>query len=161
MVRETYDSVAAVNPELAISAAVWGIYDDTWNWKTLAGATDVMQDGRAWARDGYMDVLVPMTYYRINPVVCSRIDWQCVLDEHPEGDERTTGRQMYIGIEASKGAREIVNQIRLARSRGVTGMALFSFTDADNARVWPLLSAGVFSEPAVVPSMPWKQKAAQ
>ena len=37
---------------------------------------------------------------------CARIDWGCTLDEHLQGDERETGRQMYIGIDASKGARE-------------------------------------------------------
>lgn len=155
MVRETYDSVTAIKPNLVLSAAVWGIYYDKWNWKTLAGKTDLMQDYRSWARNGYMDVLVPMTYYRIKDH-CDRIDWGCTLDEHLNGDERETGRQMYIGIDASKGAREIVNQIRLARSHGATGMAVFSFTDADNSRVWPLLEAGVFAARAPVPGMPWK-----
>ena len=157
MVRETHDSVRAVRPELVMSAAVWGIYEDVWNWRTLAGAKDLMQDSRAWARGGYMDVLVPMTYSRIKGVRCARIDWNCMLDEHIEGDERQTGRQMYIGIDASKGAREILDQVRLAQRRGVTGMAIFSFTDADNARVWALLRSGPFAVPASVPVMPWKQ----
>jgi uncharacterized lipoprotein YddW (UPF0748 family) len=155
MVRETYDSINAVRPNLVLSAAVWGIYYDKWHWKTLAGKTDLMQDSRGWAKDGYMDVLVPMTYSRIKDY-CARIDWGCMLDEQLEGAERATGRQMYIGIDASKGAREIVNQIRLARKRGVTGMAIFSYTDANNSNVWPLLQASVFAEPAQVPSMPWK-----
>ena len=155
MVRETYDSVNAAKPQLVLSAAVWGIYYDKWHWKTLAGKTDLMQDYRAWAKEGYMDILVPMTYSRIK-ARCARIDWGCMLDEHIQGDERETGRQMYIGIDASKGAREIVNQIRLARSRGVTGMAIFSFTDANNSNVWPLLERGVFSERAEIPEMPWK-----
>lgn len=157
MVRETWDSIAIVKPGLVFSAAVWGIYYDKWQWKTLAGKTDLMQDYRAWAKEGYMDILVPMTYSRIK-ARCARIDWGCMLDEHLQGGERETGRQMYIGIDASKGAREIVNQIRLARSRGVTGMAIFSFTDADNSRVWPLLRSGVFADRAVVPEMPWKQQ---
>jgi uncharacterized lipoprotein YddW (UPF0748 family) len=156
MVKETFDSINAVRPNLVLSAAVWGIYYDKWNWKTLAGKTDLMQDSRAWAKDGYIDVLVPMTYSRIK-AHCARIDWGCMLEEHLQGGERETGRQMYIGIDASKGAREIVNQIRLARDHGVTGMAIFSFTDADNSRVWPLLQAGVFARPAAVPLMPWKQ----
>ena len=155
MVRETYDSVTAVKPGLVLSAAVWGIYYDKWHWKTLAGKTDLMQDYRAWAKEGYMDILVPMTYSWIK-ARCARIDWGCMLDEHLQGDERDTGRQMYIGIDASKGAREIVSQIRLARSRGVTGMAIFSFTDADNSRGWPLLERGVFAQRAAVPDMPWK-----
>jgi len=160
MVRETYDSVSSVRPEIVMSAAVWGIYDDKWNWKTLSGTKDLMQDSRAWAKEGYMDILVPMTYSRIKPGHCARIDWTCMLDEQLAGAERATGRQMYIGIDASKGANEIIQQIRTARSRGVTGMAIFSFTDADNARVWPLLSAGVFATRAPVPDMPWKQQQA-
>ena len=156
MVHETYDSITTVKPSLVLSAAVWGIYDDKWNWKTLAGRTDLMQDSRAWAREGYIDILVPMTYSRIK-AHCARIDWGCMLEEQLEGGERETGRQMYIGIDASKGAREIINQIRMARSHGATGIAIFSFTDADNARVWPLLQSGVFADIAAVPAMPWKQ----
>jgi len=155
MVRETFDSVTAIKPGLVLSAAVWGIYYDKWNWKTLAGKTDLMQDYRSWAKNGFMDVLVPMTYYRIKDY-CSRIDWGCTLDEHLQGDERDTGRQMYVGIDASKGAREIVNQIRLARRKGATGFAIFSFTDAENSRVFPLLEAGVFADRATIPEMPWK-----
>jgi uncharacterized lipoprotein YddW (UPF0748 family) len=160
MVHETFDSVTAIKPNLVLSAAVWGIYYDKWQWKTLAGKTDLMQDYRSWARNGFMDVLVPMTYYRIKDY-CSRIDWGCTLDEHLQGDERDTGRQMYVGIDASKGAREIVNQIRLARSRGATGFAIFSFTDAENSRVFPLLEAGVFAERASIPEMPWKTQVAK
>ena len=157
MVRETYDSVQAVRPGIVMSAAVWGVYVDKWNWHTLAGATDLMQDSRGWGRDGYMDVLVPMTYYRIGPSYCSRIDWRCTLDEQMQGAERETGRQMYIGIDASKGTREVLNQIRLARNRGVTGMAVFSFTDADNAGIWNPLLADLFADRASVPAMPWKR----
>jgi uncharacterized lipoprotein YddW (UPF0748 family) len=116
-----------------------------------------MQDSRAWARDGYMDVLVPMTYSRIKEP-CARIDWGCMLNEQLEA-ERESGRQMYIGIDASKGAREVVSQIRLARTRGATGMAVFSYTALDNARAWPLLASTVFAEKAAVPSMPWKTQA--
>jgi uncharacterized lipoprotein YddW (UPF0748 family) len=154
MVRETWDSVNAVRPNVVYSAAVWGIYFDKWHWKTLAGKTDLMQDSRAWAKDGYMDVLVPMTYSRIK-APCARIDWGCMLDEQLES-ERESGRQMYIGIDASKGAREVVSQIRLARSRGATGMAVFSYSALDNSSAWSLLRSTVFAEPAPIPAMPWK-----
>jgi uncharacterized lipoprotein YddW (UPF0748 family) len=156
MVKETYDSVTAVKPTLVLSAAVWGVYDDKWNWKTQRGLEDLMQDPRAWAKNGYLDVLVPMTYFRIKPVLCAHADWTCLLFDHVEGGERRTGRQMYIGIDASKGADQIVKQIMLARAGGATGMAVFSFSAADRAGVWPLLTVGVFAEQAAVPPMPWK-----
>ena len=74
-----------------------------------------------------------------------------------QGAEKETGRHMYIGIDASKGAREVMNQIRFARKRGATGIAIFSFTDVDNARIWNPLAADLFAERASVPEMPWKQ----
>ncbi len=157
MVKEAYDSIQAVRPSLVMSAAVWGIYVDKWAWHTLAGSTNLMQDSRGWARGGFMDVLVPMTYYRIGPTYCSRIDWRCTLDEQMRGAEKETGRQMYIGIDASKGAREVVSQIRLARSRGATGIAVFSFQDADDVGIWNPLLADLFAERAAVPAMPWKK----
>jgi uncharacterized lipoprotein YddW (UPF0748 family) len=156
MVKETYDSITAVKPSLVLSAAVWGVYDDKWNWKTRRGLGDLMQDSRTWAKSGYLDVLVPMTYFLIKPVLCANADWTCLLFDHVEGGERRTGRQMYIGIDASKGADQIVKQIRVAREVGATGMAVFSFSAADRAGVWPLLSAGVFAQQAAVPPMPWK-----
>jgi len=157
MVRETYDSITTVKPGLVFSAAVWGIYEDKWNWKTLAGKTDLMQDSRAWAKEGYMDVLVPMTYSRIKER-CARIDWGCMLEDQL-GLERESGRQMYIGIDASKGAREVVNQIRLARARGATGLAVFSYSALENTHALRLLASTVFAQPASVPVMPWKVQA--
>lgn len=156
MVKETYDSVTAVKPELVFSAAVWGVYEDKWNWKTQGGLNDLMQDPRAWARGGYMDVIVPMDYYQIKPVLCARADWTCLMLDHLEGAGRRTGRQMYIGMDAGKGVREIVSQIKVARRNGAAGIALFSFGEADNAGIWPVLAAGVFAQRAAVPSMPWK-----
>lgn len=156
MVKETYDSITAVRPSIVLSAAVWGVYDDKWKWKTQRGLQDLMQDPRAWATSGYLDVLVPMTYFRIKTVLCAHADWTCLLLDHVEGGERKAGRALYIGIDASKGADRVVKQIALARQVGATGVAVFSFRAANDARVWPLLAAGVFAQRAGVPPMPWK-----
>ncbi|MEO7502413.1 MAG: family 10 glycosylhydrolase, partial [Gemmatimonadaceae bacterium] len=156
MVKETYDSITAVKPSLVFSAAVWGVYEDKWNWKTQSGLNDLLQDGRAWARNGYMDVLVPMNYYKIKPVLCARADWTCLMLDHLKATRPGTGRQMYIGMDAGKGVKEIVNQIRVARRHGAAGFALFSFGEADRAGMWPVLAATVFAQRAQVPLMPWK-----
>lgn len=156
MVKETYDSVMAVKPSLVLSAAVWGVYEDKWSWRTQRGLQDLLQDPREWAKSGYMDVVVPMTYFHIQPVLCSRADWRCLMFDHVAGAERETKRQMYMGIDAGMGAQEMVSQIRLAREGGATGIAVFSFSAADDAGVWPVLAAGVFALKAAVPPMPWK-----
>jgi uncharacterized lipoprotein YddW (UPF0748 family) len=152
MVRETHDSIAAVRRSLVLSAAVWGVYDDPWHWHTLRGADDLFQDPRAWARGGYLDVAVPMTYVRVQPTYCARADWTCLLDDHLRGIQRATGRAVYIGIDASKGADEVVKQIRVARRRGAAGFSIFSYGAADRAGLWSVLASGVFATRAVVPS---------
>jgi uncharacterized lipoprotein YddW (UPF0748 family) len=120
---------------------------------------DLLQDARGWAKAGYMDVLVPMTYFHIKKVYCAHADWACLLDDHVEGAEHQTGRQMYIGIDGNIGAREIVTQIKLARARGASGISIFSFGAVDDAGIWSVLANGVFAQVASVPPMPWKQAA--
>ena len=159
MVKEAYDSVIAFKPSMVFSAAVWGVYDDNWNWRTERGLGDLLQDARAWARNGYMDVLVPMTYFHIKPVLCAHADWVCLLNDHLEGAQHATGHQMYIGIDASIGADEAVREIRLAREKGASGFAVFSFGAADRAGIWPVFARTVFADVAAVPPMPWKQSA--
>jgi hypothetical protein len=64
---------------------------------------------------------------------------------------------MYIGIDASKGAKEVLRQVRFARQRGATGVAVFSFTDAENTGLFNALASDLFANRAEVPSMSWKQ----
>jgi uncharacterized lipoprotein YddW (UPF0748 family) len=159
MVKEVYDSVTSIKPSMIFSAAVWGVYDDKWNWHTERGLGDLLQDARAWAKNGYMDVLVPMTYFHIKPVLCAHADWVCLLNDHLEGAQHATGHQMYIGIDASIGVDEVVREIKLAREKGASGFAVFSFGAADQAGIWPVLARTVFANVAAVPPMPWKQSA--
>ncbi len=161
MVRETYDSITAVRPSLVLSAAVWGVYDDYWSWRTLTGVGHLFQDPRDWARGGYLDVAVPMTYLRIQPTYCARADWACLLDDHLRAIQQVAGRHVYIGIDASKGAAEVVRQIRLARERGASGISIFSYTAAERAGLWPLLAAGAFARRAPVPTLAWKPPGAR
>jgi uncharacterized lipoprotein YddW (UPF0748 family) len=155
-VRETFDSVQAARPDVVLSAAVWGVYEDRWRWHTTSGARQLFQDPQAWAREGYLDVAVPMTYFRIRDDYCSRADWACLLDDHVARIQEQSGRHVYIGIDASKGAAEAVRQIERARQRGAAGIAVYSFSAADSVELWSLLERGVFSRPAPVPGMPWR-----
>lgn len=160
-VRETFDSLRAVRPDVVLSAAVWGVYEDRWGWRTTEGATDLFQDPHEWARDGYLDVAVPMTYFRIKDEYCARADWVCLLDDHVAGVQDTAGRHVYIGIDASKGASEVVRQIRLARAHGAVGVSVYSFSAAERAGLFQALSESVFARPAPVPLMPWRSTLSQ
>lgn len=156
MVRETFDSLRAVRPDVVLSAAVWGVYEDRWGWRTTGGATQLFQDPHEWARDGYLDVAVPMTYFRIREQYCARADWACLLDDHLAGVQESAGRHVYIGIDAGKGAAEVIRQIRLARAHGAVGVSIYSFSAALRAGLFQELSESVFARTAPVPLMPWR-----
>ena len=40
---------------LPLSASVWELYRDRWDWGAVGGYEGYFQDPRAWARDGYLD----------------------------------------------------------------------------------------------------------
>ena len=155
-VRETHRALQAVDPTLVLSAAVWPIYRDRWGWNSSEGYSWYFQDPRAWARDGYLDVAVPMTYDPITATRCDRADWACLLDDHLEGIQEATDRHVYIGINARNGGEEILRAIKLGRQRGVAGFAIYSFGQLDRRDLWATLADGPFRAPAAVPAQPWK-----
>jgi uncharacterized lipoprotein YddW (UPF0748 family) len=155
-VRETYDSVRAVRASVVLSAAVWQIYQDKWGWNSSQGYSQYFQDPLAWARNGYLDVAAPMTYYAVTPTPCAFTDWACLLDDHVQRLEESGGRQVYIGIGAGKGPAEVEKQVKLGRQRGVAGFSVYSYGSAESTGLWAVLRAGVFQNKAAVPEMPWK-----
>ena len=154
-VRETFDSVRAVRPGVALSAAVWGIHEDRWNWHSSRGASQYFQDPHTWAREGYLDAAAPMTYYEIAPVLCAFADWACLLDDHLAA-YRAAGRHLYIGIPANKGAASVIAQIDLGRAKRVDGFSIYSYSSALAAGLFDQLPRSVFSRKAAVPDMPWR-----
>lgn len=158
-VKEIHDSIDAVRPKAVLSGAVWGIYEDNWNWRSSRGLMQYFQDPRAWARDGYFDVAVPMTYYNTHATYCGFADWACLLDDHIRGYEGT-GRHLYISISpntpASKTNVMVLDQIAMGRARGVKGFSFYAWTAMNQRNLWPVLAAGPFKEPASVPYQDWQ-----
>ncbi|HET7583847.1 MAG TPA: family 10 glycosylhydrolase [Gemmatimonadaceae bacterium] len=146
-VHETFDSVTAVRSGVVLSAAVWGVYDDRWRWHTEEGRDDLMQDPRVWAREGYLDVVVPMTYLRVKGAYCARADWVCAVDDHVTSVQETLGHDVYVGIDAGQGTRAVVREIRLARRHGARGVAIYSVGAIESARMWNAIAAAFREAP--------------
>lgn len=161
IVKAIFDSITAVRRDIPLSAAVWPIHDRAkFGWPSSSGVAQFFQDARAWAAGGYIDVLAPMTYHRINERYCSynlpgrrtNPDWACLLDDHQAGLQ-STGTQLYMGLWADYGPEELVKQVRLGREKRVHGFALFSYESARNAGLFTALRETVFAEKAQVPPM--------
>lgn len=154
-VRETFDSVRSARPSAALSAAVWGIWQDRWGWNSSHGFGQYFQDPRAWVAAGSLDVAVPMTYYAIATTPCGFADWACLLDDHLVMQSGSSARHVYIGIAASRGTAQVLQQIELGRRRGVKGFALYSYSSV-TAEMRAALAGGPFALPAAVPPREWQ-----
>jgi uncharacterized lipoprotein YddW (UPF0748 family) len=163
-VKAVHDSVAAVDPAMVISAAVFPGYKPRTGWAATWSFPDLFQDPQAWAQAGSLDVEVPMNYPATATsaswtvkAYCSNTDWTCVMDDHIERIERQSGRQVYVGIAAIRGWDEMTSQIDLAHSRAITGMSVYSFSLVDAIpNAWTQLAAGPFKYKATIPAMAWK-----
>ena len=165
MVRETRDSINAARPGLPLSAAVWPIYDRrTFAWAaSSSGVSQFFQDPRAWAREGYLDVAAPMTYFTLAEQRCTyrpnNPDWLCLMEEQVQGMQEQIGRHLYVGIAPAMPQRktiaEVESQVLLARQRGAKGLVFWSYGDVERLRLWEPLRQGVFRERAAVPRMDW------
>ena len=133
-------------------------------WAATWRYTDLFQDPQAWARGGYLDVEVSMSYPATATstswtvkAYCSNTDWTCVLDDHIQRIEQQSGRQLYVGVGAIKGWDEVTKQLDLAHDRSATGMSVYSFSLVDAIpNGWAQLAAGPFKHRAAVPAMTWK-----
>jgi uncharacterized lipoprotein YddW (UPF0748 family) len=154
-VQETHDSVVAVRSAAVMSAAVWGIYEDKWNWNSSRGYSQFFQDPRAWAGAGTLDVANPMIYWQVRGTYCAYTDWSCLADDHLNGF-KPSGRHVYLGMIADLGPTEMINAIELGREKKAQGFTIFSYGSAKSSGLFPLLKNGVFRLPARVPTMAWK-----
>ncbi len=155
MVKAIHDSARAARPAVIISAAVWGIFQDKWSWRSSEGFGQYLQDPRTWASGGYLDIAVPMTYFSITPALCGFADWQCLLTDHMQGYS-ASGRHAYIAIAANKGSAEVLKQITAGRAAGVKGFAVYSYSSASTAGLFSILGSGPFKEAVPVPAMSWR-----
>lgn len=172
-VKAVHDSITAVRSDVVLSAAVWPIYNRfKWGWPSSSGYDQYLQDPRAWAAGGYLDVSVPMTYFNINASYCSYTlnnpDWACLLDDHLGGLDAPTGRHTYIAIGANRAYSHYEAQVNHGRSKGVKGFAFYSYNEMNSRGRWTLLrdgldgpggAPGLFGWKASVPVQPWKHGA--
>jgi uncharacterized lipoprotein YddW (UPF0748 family) len=165
MVKETHDSIHSVR-KVPLSAAVWPIYDrERFGWRaSSSGIAQFFQDTWEWARGGYLDVAVPMTYFYVADERCSyrprrpgqdpNPDWDCMVADHVDG-MRSSGRHVYAGVLAGQGREEMARQVRIGRQRGVNGFSFYFYSSLAELNAFGFLGDGVFREPAVPPRMNW------
>ena len=156
IVRAISRRVKAVKPWVKMSCSPIGKYDDTsryWSHGWNANTT-VCQDADGWLRDGLMDELFPMMYFRDNNFFPFAQDWK----------ERSHGRIVVPGLgiyfmspkERDWPLSDITRELEVLRAMGM-GHAYFRskfFTD-DTKGLYKYASDEYCRYPSLVPPMTW------
>ena len=153
IVRNVYACVKELKPWVRVSCATLGKYDHLTRYSSLGwdAYNTGFQEAQQWARDGIVDIIFPMLYFKGNNFYPFVLNWQ----------ENSFGRHIVPGIGAYRllpeyggwGKLEIARQLNTSRSAGTAGTAMF--------RAEHLLSctrdvfASVYRAPALVPPMVW------
>jgi len=145
-VEETRDSLDGVNPDLELSAAVWGIFQNKLGWSAVSsGYETVLQDARAWDRLGIVDALVPMVYWPLAEAYGDRLDFAYLADEHTMSIQGP----VFVGIYVpGADGRDLARQVERARMAGADGVSVFSYSSLEEGNLWGPLRTWAFYWPA-------------
>ena len=115
VVKRVYDATKARKPSVMVSAAVWRA-----NRKYRAG---IKQDWTLWAREGWLDFVVPMNY---------TADADRFTRDMKEQIPNVAGHIPFaagIGTYLQKSPEDVAKQIEIARRNGADGYVLFAYND--------------------------------
>ena len=157
IVRSIAQRVKSLKPWVKMSCSPIGKYDDTaryWSHGWNARQT-VCQDAVAWLRDGLMDELFPMMYFRDNNFYPFALDWK----EQSHGRIIVPGLGIYFMSPKERDwpLSDITRELEFLRSEGL-GHAYFRskfFTD-DTKGIYQFAHDAYCLYPSLVPPMTWQ-----
>lgn len=157
IVEKIHQAVKKEKPWVKMSCSPIGKFDDLsryWShgWNAY---TKVAQDAQAWLKDGLMDELFPMMYFRGDQFFPFAIDWK----EHSYGKIIAPGLGIYF-LDPKEGKwniSDITSELYHLRNIG-EGHAFFrnKFLLENHQGVYDFVTAHFNRYPALVPPMTWE-----
>jgi len=158
LVSRVYSEVVVSRPDLRLSAAVWPIYRDHWDWGYKEGYSEYYQDSQGWVQSGTIDAIVPMLYtgmFISYPQALTPTQFSLVASDFLANDG---GRHMFPGISAEHlDFAGVAERIAIARDLGAPGHAIFSAGLLEQKGYWDDLAAGPYMSEASIPPMAWRR----
>jgi uncharacterized lipoprotein YddW (UPF0748 family) len=132
VVREVHRRAQEVRPDIVVSAAVFS------NWPY--SRTSIGQDAAAWAKEGIIDLLVPMTYTNSNESLATLTDQHVALNRGQaliaEGIGAFSSHSQFTGPD------QLIQQIETARQHGADGFCIFVYGASLRQGYLPALAEG-------------------
>ncbi len=156
-VRAIHDTVRAIRPWVKLSCAPVGKYADVSRYSSKGwNARDaVHQDAQLWLREGLMDWLFPMMYFKDDHFYPFAADWQ----EGSAGHPVIPGLGIYFLDARQKDwpLMDIRRELNVCRSLGLGGAAFFrSKFLTDNVKgIKDFLKDDFYERKALLPPMTW------
>lgn len=157
IVRRVHDEVKAMKPWVKMSCSPIGKHDDLplhwshgWNARSR-----VCQDAQAWLRDGLMDELFPMMYFRGEQFYPFAIDW--AANSHGRIVSVGLGIYMMSPNEKDWDADVIKREMFVSRQYGMGHTFFRSKFFTDNTKgIYDFTRNEIGPYPALVPPMTWE-----
>ena len=156
IVSQTARQVKTLKPWVKMSCAPIGKYSDlprcsSRGWNAYARGC---QDAQLWTEKGWMDMLLPMMYFRDQQFYPFLFDW--IQNSH--GRTFAAGLGAYMLAEQDWQLEELTRQMEVCRQQGA-GIAFFrsSFLTDDTKGLYQY-TANLFNKaPALTPPMKWQE----
>lgn len=157
IVRRIHETVKRLKPWVKLSCSPIGKHDDLplhgsngWNARSC-----VCQDAQAWMRDGLMDALFPMMYFRGKQFYPFAFDWQ----ENSHGRDVSVGLGIYMmsPCEQDWPLETIRRELHVLRRHGM-GHTFFrsKFLTDDTKGIYSIVCREIDPYPALTPPMTWQ-----
>ena len=159
IVQQISSAVKAEKPWVKMSCSPVGKYNDLTRYSSHGWNAyhTVCQDAQGWLRDGLMDQLYPMMYFRDNQFFPFAADWQ----EHSYGRTVVPGLGIYF-LDPREGKwqlSDVTRQLHVLRALGMGHTYFRSKFFTDNTKgIYNYVTRLVDPYPALVPPMTWATK---
>jgi uncharacterized lipoprotein YddW (UPF0748 family) len=147
-VRATLDGA---KPGLPLTAAVWPVYYDTWDWWHGGdGFSGFCQDSVGWLRAGDVSAICPMLY--LGSITTDDAQYAALVKDFVSRGQHLP---VYAGITTTYDTfTPIGRRIDIARTAGAAGQALFAYGHVNSRGYWDEFRTGPYAQPALAPPPP-------
>jgi uncharacterized lipoprotein YddW (UPF0748 family) len=145
MVARLHAGIQRLKPGLPLSAAVWPVYLETWEWWSAGDGYDgYCQDSVGWVHEQIAELICPMLY--LASITTDDAQFQALVEDFVA---RAGGEHVVAGITATyDDFATIGRRIDLARTASCAGQAIFSYGHVNQRGYWEQFKQGPYASPA-------------